>query len=111
MFFAYAGLLDLYILLQFKYLICLYGLTQFSSSDVLSCHIIEENCLHSPLSSFSSCLLLHNFKGILLFLLREVLQYIQAVFDSMKNFFCLCDFREPEFIEEYNICVCIYIYV
>lgn len=78
---------------------------------MLSYHIIEENCLHSPLSSFPSCLLLHNFKGILFFLLREVLQYIQAVFDSIKNLFCLCDFRDSEFIEEYNICVCIYVCV
>lgn len=64
-FVACAGLLDLNILLHFKYFIYLYGLTQFPSSDVLSYHIIEENCLHSPLPSFPSCLLLHDFKGIL----------------------------------------------
>lgn len=64
-FLACADLLDLNVLLHFKYFVYLYGLTQFSSSDVLSYYIIEENCLRSPLSSFPSCLLWHNFKDIL----------------------------------------------
>lgn len=99
-----AGLLDLNILLHFKYFIYLYGLTQFSSSDVLSYHITEENCLHFPLSCplFSPACFCIILKAYFLFLLRTVLQCIQIVPYSMKNLFCLCDFREPEFIAEYH---------